>query len=237
MKRNRLELVCLAVAAGCFGFDLIHFAHHLRHDATLLELPGVKEKLFWKIALLGLAVALLIFSRQIIILLALLSFMLSAGIFSGSALASSGACEQARELLEKSGVARDASEGFLGKLKIKGPQGSFPSEMDQVTWWGTFKPFEFWENPEFQAVWVNPRGEPVSRSPFRGGACALAKTVLRTNELPQGQLEPGMWRVVVSCRDVILDNHPFAVIGPSISQADTQSHSNRGIMIWADDHG
>ena len=138
--------------------------------------------------------------------------------------------------MTESGLARDAKEGFLGNLKIQPPRGgSFPPEMDQLTWWGTFKPFEFWGNPEFQATWVNPQGMPVSRSSFRGGACALAKTTLQVKNLPQGRLTPGMWRVVVNCRDVTVDNHPFAVMGSQASPGDGGGTPDSGMMIWADD--
>ena len=141
------------------------------------------------------------------------------------------ACERAREYMTESGVARDAKENFLGRLKITPPRGSFPPEMDKVTWWGTFKPFEFWESPKFQAVWMNPRGEPVEREEFRGGKCQLAKATLPVERLSQRRLEPGMWRVIVSCDDVVVDNHPFPVIGSSSSPDANDS----GIMIWADE--
>ena len=235
MRGNKLALIFLLLALGCFGFDLFHFSHHLRHDTTLLHLPRVGEKLFWKAGLFSITLGLVIFSRRMVLFIAILGWIFSKGVLPVFASASRETCEQARELMTESGIARDAKEGFLGNLKIQPPRGSFPPEMDKVTWWGTFKPFEFWESPEFQATWINPQGEPVGRSTFRGGACALAKTTLRMNELPQGRLTPGMWRVIVNCRDVTIDNHPFAVMGPSASPGDASGRADSGVMIWADE--
>lgn len=136
-------------------------------------------------------------------------------------------CERARELMQESGIARDAKEDFFGRLKIKPPRTSFPPEMDRVTWWGRFKAFEFWQSPEFDAVWVNPEGQAVERQQFRGGRCELAKATLSTATLPRERLSPGMWRVVVSCGQTVIDNHPFAVVGSSGPGPD-------GVMIWAE---
>lgn len=155
------------------------------------------------------------------------------GSFAPGGIAGDG-CERAREMMEKSGMARDAKEDFFGALKITPPRSEFPSEMDKVTWWGTFKPFEFWESPPFEATWINPRGEPVNRSSFRGGSCQLAKTTLSMNQLPQGRLEPGMWRVIISCGEVTIDNHPFPVVGSSPATVDSGTSPGSGVMIWAD---
>lgn len=144
-------------------------------------------------------------------------------------------CEEARAVFKESGVARDAKEGFFGGLQIKPPRSTFPPEMDRVTWWGTFKPFEHWQSPEFEAAWVNPRGEMVERETFRGTHCAMAKTRLDVKALPQGRLEPGMWRVVVSCSGAVIDNHPFAVVGSLLSPVDSGGKGDSGIMIWTDD--
>ena len=133
-------------------------------------------------------------------------------------------------------MARDAKENFFGKMKITPPRTTFPPEMDRVTWWGRFQPFEFWSSPEFEAAWVNPRGETVEHQTFRGGRCELAKTTLPVSEkLPRSRLEPGMWRVVVSCQDVVIDNHPFRVAGSQNSPPDAGTSDDSGIMIWADD--
>lgn len=161
--------------------------------------------------------------------------LLAAGIDKGFAATGSADCDEAREMMEKSGIARDAKEDFLGRIKITPPRSSFPPEMDKLTWWGTFKPFEFWRSPEFEATWMNPQGAPVSQSHFRGGKCQLAKTALRVDELPGGKLEPGMWRVVVSCGEVVIDNHPFAVVGSPSSSQDAGKGKGTGVMIWADD--
>lgn len=161
------------------------------------------------------------------------SFFLG-GMDEGFAATGSADCEQAREMMEESGMARDAKEDFLGRIKITPPRSSFPPEMDKLTWWGTFKPFEFWRSPEFEAVWMNPAGEPAGRTQFRGGRCRLAKTTFRVDELPQGRLQPGMWRVVVRCGEVVIDNHPFAVIGSPSSPQDAGRGKDTGIMVWAD---
>lgn len=232
MRRNRGPLVFLAVAFVAFGFDLFHFGHHLGHDPTLLDLAGVRPKLVWKGTLFLLAILLLIFSPRAFVSLTI--FILALGWGGGHAFAGSAGCEQARELMTESGVARDAKENFLGGVKIKPPRSSFPPEMDKVTWWGTFKPFEFWQSPQLEAAWVNPRGEIVERQSFRGGACALAKTTLAVQKLPRARLESGMWRVIVSCQDVTIDNHPFAVVGSSAPTQDGRVSEDSGVMIWAD---
>ena len=98
-----------------------------------------------------------------------------------------------RELVEKTGIARDAREIFFGGLKIDPPTGSFPSGMDKISWWGSFKPFEFWEIPEFQAAWINPQGEEVVRQKFRGSKCRLAKTTVRGENQLRGEFQGGIW--------------------------------------------
>ena len=238
-KRNRFEkndpaaLLGLVVALICFGFDLFHFSHHLGHDSTLLDLPGVRLKLAWKITLVLIPFGLSVFSYRLTLLGLVVVILLSkvspvfAGIFSSD-------CERTRELMKESGIARDAHEDFLGRLKIKSPRSTFPPEMDQITWWGTFKPFEFWGNPELKSTWINPQGLVVSQQPFRGGQCELAKTALSANTLPRGRFEPGMWRVVVTCQDSVVDNHPFAVVGSPGASGDGKTNEDSGIMIWAD---
>ncbi len=225
MKRNKAEWLLILVALGCFGFDLFHFTHHLRHDASLLKLPGVKEKIIWKVILVALAFFILITSKQNLTALVITLCFLSIGILPAFAGPSREDCERAREYLTDSGVARDAKEGFFGNLKVTGPRATFPSEMDKVTWWGNFKPFEYWQSPEFQAVWINPEGSTVRQSSFRGGQCALGKTTLKMSELPNHELDAGVWRVIVTCGDTVIDNHPFTVIGPSITSVDSETKS------------
>ena len=231
--KNKLTFILLFLAIICFGYDLYHFSHHLGHDPTLIDLKGVRPKLAWKAFLFFGTLTLLIFSKKFR-LLTITIFMVSLGGLNASAGRGSEACETARELMQESGIARDAKEDFFGRLKITPPRSSFPPEMDKITWWGSFKPFEFWESPQFQAVWINPRGESVNRSSFRGGQCQLAKTTLKMNQLPQGRLEPGIWRVIVSCGDVVMDNHPFAVMGSNRSSGERGSVQDSGMMIWAD---
>ncbi|MBI4115265.1 MAG: hypothetical protein HY447_01680 [Candidatus Omnitrophica bacterium] len=228
-----LGLLLLVLALISFGFDLYHFSHHIGHDPTLLGLPQVPIKLAWKIALVLLTLILLSLTRWMLLFVVSFGFMLEILQTPLFAAMTRESCERARELMKESGIARDAKEDFLGRVKIKPPRSSFPPEMDKVTWWGAFKPFEFWESPEFQAVWINPQGQEVERQPFRGGKCQLAKTSLPTQKLPRGRLEPGMWRVIVSCEDVIIDNHPFAVVGSQASGKD--AGDDTGVMIWADD--
>jgi hypothetical protein len=235
MTGSRIASLLLIVSLACFSFDLYHFAHHLHHDPSLLGLPGISLKLAWKGALVVLAAVLLLvlLTRRILAALLVTAVFFAAEPALGLAAMTRGSCERAREYLKEAGIARDAKETFFGNLKITPPRQSFPPEMDKVTWWGTFKPFEFWESPEFQAVWLNPQGGVVEQQTFRGGPCALAKTTLPVSQFPRGMLEPGMWRVIVSCQDVVIDNHPFAVIGST--QAGPDAGNDPGVMIWADD--
>ena len=231
-RRNKFALLAIFIAVVCFGFDLYHFTHHLRHDPTLVQIDGVPFKIAWKAFLfVGSLVLFFLSGRKRLLGAAILMFMMS----ERNGLTARESCEMAREFLKESGMARDAKEDFLGRLKITPPRSSFPPEMDKVAWWGTFKPFEFWSNPEFQATWINPRGEAVNRTSFRGGHCQLAKTTLKMNQLPRGRLEPGVWRVIVNCDDVVIDNHPFAVIQTPSSPADGGKDQDSGIMIWAND--
>ena len=223
------------VALVSFGFDLAHFSHHIGHDRTLLGLQGVPLKLVWKGLVFSLALTLLALSLKSCFFLIALCLVWGWGGPRLFAATTRSSCQRAREFMEESGVARDAKEDFLGRLKISPPRSSFPPEMDRVTWWGRFKPFEFWESPEFEAAWINPRGQIVERQSFRTGQCELAKTTLPVGKLPREKLEPGMWRVLVSCQDAVIDNHPFAVIGSGASPQDARTGENSGVMIWADE--
>ena len=228
-----LAIIFLCVALGSFGLDLFHFTHHLGHDRTLLSFPGVLPKLTWKATLFALSLVLLIWWAKPLLLVIIFGLSFYVGNTNLAAM-DRESCEKAQELMKESGIARDAKEDFFGRLKIKPPRSSFPPEMDKVTWWGTFKPFEFWENPQFQAVWISPSGQMVEQQAFQGGRCELAKTTLPVEKLPARRLEPGMWRVIVSCKDVVIDNHPFAVIGSSAPPQDSRSGEDSGVMIWAD---
>jgi len=235
MRKGKIDRLLLLIALVCFGFDLLHFASHLRHDPTLLGLSGVPLALAWKGGLFLGVLALSIFSRKMFVFVFGLLLTFSQGGTQNLGAAGKGVCERAREFMEESGIARDAKENFLGRVKITPPRSSFPPEMDKITWWGTIKPFEFWERPPLEATWINPAQEPVHRIPFRGGACKLAKATLKVSGLPQGRLEPGVWRVVVSCEEEVIDNHPFAVIAPPSSPQDRGRGKDSGVMIWAED--
>lgn len=228
----KIPLLFLILALIFFGFDLFHFVRHLGHDPDLWTLPGVSLKLIWKILLCLILLLLIRFSYHLVF--PCIGFFLFASPVDAFAVPSRDPCGRARELMTDSGTARDAKEDFLGRVKIKPPRSPFPSEMDKVTWWGTFKPFEFWGSPEFQAVWINPQGRRVASQNFRGGKCILAKTALNVENLPTRTLEPGMWRVIVSCKEVVIDNRPFAVVGSGISTADSGERGQE-VMIWVDD--
>ena len=59
-KGSREAVFFLFVALVCFGFDLFHFAHHLHHDPTLLDLEGVRLKVVWKIGLITMVISTLL---------------------------------------------------------------------------------------------------------------------------------------------------------------------------------
>lgn len=214
--------------------------YHLSQSPVLWRVEGVPLKIFLKLAV-SLIPLFFIVGRRRWMKFFLVSALI-ASIFSvttPAALASSS-CEHARQLLTKAGTARDASEDLFGRLKIKPPYGSFPSDMDQITWWGEFQPFEFWERPQFEAVWINPQGEEAGRQKFRPGQCALAKTSLRAEDEPRGEFQGGMWKVIVTCGDYLIDKRDFAVLpaggGPVKAGAEaSSSKKEEGAMIWAKD--
>ncbi len=224
----------LGLAWVLFGLDLFHYGYHLGRDASLLEIPGVLSNLAGKAALFVGLSALFLADLRGLIFICGFSLMLTGIETKASAAMTYESCERAREFLKEAGVARDAKENFFGRMKIIPPRSSFPPEMDKVTWWGAFKPFEFWESPEFNAVWINPSGQAVGRATFRGSHCQLAKTTLPVENLPQRKLEPGIWRVIVSCEDVVIDHHPFAVVGPHVAPIDAGGGQEQGMMIWVD---
>ncbi len=125
-------------------------------------------------------------------------------------------------------------EDFMGNIKLSPPYGSFPTDMDRITWWGEFKPFEFWESPDFQAVWINPYGEEIARQNFKGHKCRLAKTTMLAQEQPRGEFQGGMWKVFVTCGDQVIDQQQFAVLSPRgiVKPSDMKPPKKESAMIW-----
>lgn len=235
VKRVLSGLLLLA----CLGFflDWLHMTIHLVKDPQLWKIEGVALKFLLKTFWLLLPLILLFRPKLWIRFLPGLILML---LIPSSARADffPSACKEARQMLDGSGVARDADENFFGKIKVQSPQGSFPQEMDKITWWGKFKPFEFWQSPAFQASWIDPEGKEVARQEFQGMKCALAKTGLRGDSQPRGEFKPGMWKIIVTCQDYVIDNQSFAVL-PSAPLATPKQESSakkeQPIMIWAKD--
>lgn len=227
-----LIISCLAFAA-----DLFHMTYHLTKDSSLWNVSGVPLKYAVKVMMILIPFTLLIFRK------AWLRFLLLVLVFTAShspygwTFWSSG-CERAREMLEKSGAARDAKENFLGRIKVQPPHGSFPQEMDKISWWGKFKPFEFWQSPNFHAAWIDPEGNEVMRREFKGEHCALAKTTIQGDEQPKGQFKPGIWKVIVTCDDYLVDRQTFAVVPSGASPplaGESGKASQDSMMIWAKD--
>lgn len=227
----------LIVSLFAFGLDLVHMIYHIFNEPVLLKIHGVVWKLLAKFFCFLIPVFLLIHRRHWLRgLLFFCSFSLTPlPVFAYSS------CQHARELLDRSGIARDASENLFGQIKLKPPYGSFPVDMDKITWWGDFKPFEFWQSPEFQAAWINPRGQEVLRQRFRGTKCRLAKTSLQGEKQPSGEFEEGIWSVVVTCEDYLISKQNFAVLPLQPSPSKTQSEESRpasrpeALTIWAKD--
>lgn len=236
---KKILFLLLGLSFLGFLFDFFHLAYHLYRDPDLWHIPGVFSKAGIKILSFLIPFYLLLNSKVwlkwIIIVL-----LVSAGTFHlniGQAWADSD-CQHAREMLDQAGTARDVNEDFLGNIHRKPPYGTFPSDMDQITWWGVFKPFEFWHSPEFQATWINPDGIEVARQNFRAGHCRLAKTSLYGPAQPRGEFKGGMWKVIVTCDDYLIDRQTFAVIAPNQnapSGPDAKGKSQEPMMIWAED--
>ena len=209
MAKKRLLRILVFSAFFIVALDLFHLLFHLTQEPGLWKLEGIRSKIMTK----------------------LIPFPLYAG--------RSDDCRQARELLDQSGTARDAKETLFGDIKKMPPYGSFSSESDQITWWGVFEPFEVWNNPEFQAAWINPRGEEVARQNFHGSHCRLAKTTLSAQNQPRGMFEGGMWQVMVTCQDYLIDKQTFAVVpeggNPQQKGSDTARSPSETAMIWAED--
>lgn len=234
----KLVLQCLLIVSLlAFGLDLFHMIFHLAQNPRLWRIEGVPVKFLMKIILS--AVPLIFILRRKIWLRGFAFALFFAVVQPSLAFAGkSSRCEHARELLSQSGMARDASENLFGNIKTKPPYGSFPEDMDKITWWGAFQPFEFWESPEFKAVWINPEGEEIESRKFKPGHCRLAKTSLKGENQPRGQFQPGMWNVLVTCEDYLIDKQSFAVLpsGPAPTGPDAAAGSKpETAMIWAKD--
>ncbi len=207
--------------------------YHIMDEPTLLEIAGVPEKFSMKL-IFAVLPAVLLFCRQWMAWVVFLFLFVPPQAFARGT-----DCQHARELLDQSGVARDADENLFGKVKVQPPRGSFPSDMDQITWWGVFRPFEFWESPKFEAVWINPQGQEAARHSFRGNKCRLAKDSIRAESQPRGEYPGGMWSVIVTCDDYLIDKQTFAVL-PAGGNArptgpDSPGHPSETAMIWAKD--
>jgi hypothetical protein len=121
-------------------------------------------------------------------------------------------CEEVRERMKESGTARDASEGWFGRIKIdEPPLENFATRNEKVTWWGKFnKPFEYWGEPAMEASWYDPEGREVARVEVDAQKCKLAKATIRRE-----YFQPGLWRVDISCKDgARLDSQTFQVGSP-----------------------
>lgn len=205
-------------------------------------MAGVPQKLGLKILMVFIPLALLVFQK---VWTRFLFFFLILTAFSSQSYASllPSGCQNARQMMEKSGTARDAKETFFGRIKIQTLRANFfyyysyhdlfPSQIDQVTWWGKFKPFEFWQRPKFQAAWINPEGQEVSRQEFRGDQCVLAKNKIASDRQPGGQMQPGVWKVVVTCENHFVDQRTF-VVAPENSSGPAETPKTSQ-MIWAKD--
>ena len=228
----------LFIALLAFALDLFHMLYHLAEAPALWQLAGVPTKLAIKIFFVLIPLSLLLARRFWLGGISLFLFLAFITHPTSGFAADAHACRHARELLTKSGMAREAKEDLLGQLKLSPPYGSFPSDMDKIAWWGTFQPFEFWEGPEFQAVWIRPDGQEAAKQKFRPGKCKLAATSVRGETQPRGEFQGGMWNVVVTCEDYLIDKQNFAVLpsgGPSRVGPDVPKKNQESAMIWAKD--
>ena len=239
---KRFLLILLWISFFCFWFDLFHMLFHLSKAPALRGVSGVGGKLLVKAAVWMIPLNLLIFRRK---WMRLLVFIFLMPIFSQSAQASfwgegKSACQSAREMLQESGTARDAKENLFGGIRFTPPKDRFPQDADQVTWWGKFHPFEFWQSPEFTASWLNPQGQEVARQKFKGGHCALAKSGIHAQILPRGEFQPGIWKVQITCDNIPVNEQFFEIAGPRMpaSQAvrqDIAPAREGAVTIWAKD--
>ncbi len=226
----------LGVSLAAFGIDLLHMIFHLAEEPALWQIQGVQGKFLIKLGFFLIPVFLYV-NRKIWVSWLAVFLFLTAG-FLPQGWAGQSDCEGVRELLDQSGMARDAHENFLGQVKREPPYTSFPADMDKITWWGIFKPFEFWHHPEFQAAWINPQGQEMARQKFKGTKCRLAKISIKGEDQPRGEFYPGMWRVMITCGEYVIDQKSFAVLPvgqPTQPNQDPRAHPQQPVMIWAQD--
>lgn len=225
----------------CFWFDLFHMMFHLSKSPALWQIDGVSFKFLIKTGCFLLPLSLLVFRKKwmtavSLSVLFLILFPSESRAFWGN---SKTACQSAREMLENSGTAQNAKENLFGAVKLTPPEEKFPQGQEQVTWWGKFQPFEFWKSPEFKASWMNPQGEEAARQTFKGSHCVLAKTTLHAENLPRGEFQPGIWKVIVTCEDYVIDQRYFEVAGPRVNAPlpagamDQSQPPQVPITVWA----
>lgn len=236
---TKILLALLWISFFCFWFDLFHMVFHLSKQPALWKISGVGLKLLLKGVLFAVPLSFLLTRKKWTAVLTVLIF-LGGPVRAEAAfwdLNNKTACQSAREMLEDSGTARDAKENLFGAIKLEPPQEKFPRDADKVTWWGKFQPFEFWKSPEFTAAWLNPQGQEVARQNFKGAHCALAKSTLPAPGLPRGEFQPGIWKVIVTCEDYLIDQRYFEVQGPRIPYQnpppDLKAGNTQPITIWA----
>jgi hypothetical protein len=206
--------------------------YHLAGSPALAEVEGVARRAALKAGALMVPVALWLAGP---VWRRWLAVVFLAGAGASAAVAAPDDCKHAAALLKTAGVSRDAKENFLGKVKIEPPHGSFPEEMDRITWWGKFEPFELWGQPEMEAVWIAPGGREVARQKLRGKKCSLAKTAIKGADRPFGKFEAGIWEVAVQCGETPIDRRRFAVMSPVDPPAQAAGDAPGGMMIWAGD--
>ncbi len=230
--------VLLSVSLAAFGLDLFHMIFHLAEEPALWQIHGVPGKFLIKLGIF-LIPAMIYLCRSFWTAWLVIFMMINLSFMPELRAASQSDCESVRELLDEAGMARDAHENFMGQVKREPPYTSFPAAMDKITWWGIFKPFEFWSNPEFQAAWISPQGQEIARHKFTGTKCRLAKTSLKGEDQPRGEFQPGMWKVIITCGDYLVDQRSFAVLqtAPPVGgpKADPRAPSQQPVMIWAQD--
>ncbi|MDP3920290.1 MAG: hypothetical protein Q8R76_05740 [Candidatus Omnitrophota bacterium] len=150
-----------------------------------------------------------------------------------------GTCREALKQKSSSGIARSAKEDSFGKVNLQPPYGSFPADVDKITWWSKYKRrFKEWGHPDLEAAWINPKGEEVARRKFRGEKCRLAETSIRGEDQPDGRFVDGVWVVEVSCGSAVLDRQSFVVHGLTKTLRGTDapgSDDSEPATIWARD--
>lgn len=235
---KKILLALLWISFFCFWFDLFHMVFHLSGRPALWHIEGAAFKFILKGVLFSVPLTLLLTRKRWTALLILFTLISSEPAQAGFWPESKSACASAREMLKDSGTARDAKENLFGAIKLQPPQEKFPRDADKVTWWGKFEPFEFWKSPEFTAAWLDPQGREVGRQNFKGAHCALAKSTLPAEGLPRGEFQPGVWKVIVTCDDYLIDQRYFEVAGPRLpvqNAKQEQIPAAPPVTIWAKD--